>query len=135
MNRNCFDWLTISPQEAAGGCTPTPRKLSVLSASMQDGTFNVYRTISDGTQRGRTWRIIIFLLFTPIERAASTNVISFRLSAWERTTRATLAQPAIESAAVMHTSELAYLPSVYMTTMESSSEGIESSTSATRMMK
>ena len=68
---------------------------------------------------------------TPIDCAASTYSLSFRLRVWLRTTRATLAQPTIESATNRLTVEE---PSVYITTIASSSEVTDSITSARRMM-
>ena len=98
VNKNCLDWLTIRPQDAAGGCAPMPKKLSELSDRMAEGTFRVNRTINEGMQLGRICLSMILPLLTPIERAASTYSLSFRLRVWLRTTRATLAQLVRESA-------------------------------------
>ena len=51
VNKNCLDWLTIRPQDAAGGCAPMPKKLSELSDRMAEGTFRVNRTINEGMQK------------------------------------------------------------------------------------
>ena len=131
VNKNCLDWLTIRPQDAAGGCAPMPKKLSELSDRMAEGTFRVNRTINEGMQLGRICLSMILPLLTPIERAASTYSLSFRLRVWLRTTRATLAQLVRESAINRLTVDW---PRVYITTMASSRDGMDSIISARRMM-
>ena len=108
-----------------------PKKLSELSDRMAEGTFRVNRTINEGMQLGRICLSMILPLLTPIERAASTYSLSFRLRVWLRTTRATLAQLVRESAINRLTVDW---PRVYITTMASSRDGMDSIISARRMM-
>ena len=74
--RYCRPSLTIRPQEAAGGWTPRPRKLRLLSVRIAEGTFSVNSTISVGRQLGSMCRRMIRSLDTPMTRAMFVATLS-----------------------------------------------------------
>jgi len=62
--------FSITPQLAAGGGTPNPRKLSDASTTIAVAKYVVVTTISGASVFGRMWRNKIHTGFCPMQRAA-----------------------------------------------------------------
>src|ERR1017187_319108 len=90
--------FSMEPQLAAGGGTPSPRKLSVASASTAPAIPMAACTISGWTMLGRMWRHSMRRSDAASARAASTNSRSFTAITCARTSRAYPTQPEMESA-------------------------------------
>jgi hypothetical protein len=65
------------PHEAAGGCTPIPRKLKEASCRIEDAVLKVAVMITGGMAFGSIYRVIILELRAPLARADSTYSFSF----------------------------------------------------------
>ena len=58
------------PQEITGGCRPTPRKDSEASTEMNTPRLIVDTTITEATEFGRMWEVMIRMGEAPSARAA-----------------------------------------------------------------
>src|SRR3569833_2929179 len=77
------------PQEGKGGCAPNPRKLRPASSNMDEAKLEEASTSIGPMILGKMCRRMMRALLKPIDRAASTNSVFFRLKSWPRTRRAT----------------------------------------------
>src|ERR1700744_3393469 len=73
------------PHVGVGGCAPKPRKLNPASSKIADAKLDDASTSIGPIILGRIWRRMMRALLKPIERAASTNSVCFRLNTWPRT--------------------------------------------------
>ena len=80
--------LIISPQSAAGGCTPKLRKLSTAPTNIANTTRKLASTISTGHTFGNNSRSSMYQPRSPRARAASMNSPLIRSSVTLRVTRA-----------------------------------------------
>ena len=85
--------LSNDPQLDDGGCTPNPRKLKVDSMMIAVATVSDMLTAMIPARFGRIWRTTTRGVDAPMERAASTNSFSRRLSTWARAILATYVHP------------------------------------------
>ena len=60
------------PQEMTGGCRPTPRKDSEASREMKTPRLMVETTITEATELGRMWEVMMRQGEAPSARAACT---------------------------------------------------------------
>ncbi len=128
----CRFSFTITPQSAAGGCTPRPRKLNALIKRIAKVKRIPNSAVRGASVFGRISRTVIHHKLSPRERATSTKSITEISIANARDRRNTRVESITATVTIMIISDV---PSADITIRARITEGKAISASLTRLMK